>query len=348
MPACDADVLIVGGGIAGASAAYFAARAGRQVTLVDAGLHRASDLPLALVNPLRGRLGRLVRDGIEGARCTFALIGRLIADGHRIAHGRGLWRPLIGAPESLCTRAFWEALLPADFPFAWHDAAPASLGLVVTGPALWLADAGWVAPLELLAAAIAASRALVIVNEVIAISSTLARAHGDATHIATLADGNRITARTILWCGGAWGASRLVPTPGSARPEDGNVLAYKPGALVVTTTPLTDVPLTFGTYAAPNCSDTMKGTVLGPTREPATQTFVLPTPRDEAIASLVQRAQRVFRETIAVRDVWHGVRLAHVPPTLSNALNGTRAITALGSRGFLVAPLLATLWARSL
>ena len=173
MPACDADVLIVGGGIAGASAAYFAARAGRRVTLVDVGLHRASDLPIALVNPLRGRLGRIVRDGIEGARCTFALIDRLIGDGHRIAHGRGLWRPLIGAPEKLRARAFWDALLPSDFSFDWHGAAPAALGLVVAPPTLWLAEAGWVAPRELLAALLTASRALVIANEVVAISSTL-------------------------------------------------------------------------------------------------------------------------------------------------------------------------------
>ena len=348
MPACDADVLIVGGGVAGASAAYFAARAGRQVTLVDAGLHRASDLPLALVNPLRGRLGRLVRDGIEGARCTFALIDRLIEDGHRIAHGRGLWRPLIGAPQSLCARAFWEALLPGDFPFAWHDAAPASLGLVGAAPALWLADAGWAAPRELLAAAIASSRALVLANEVVAISSTLARTCGDASRIATLVDGNRIVARTILWCAGAWGASRLVRASGAARLGDGNALAYKPGSLVVTATPLTDAPLTFGTYAAPTCDDSVQGTVLGPTREPAAKNFAMPTPRDEAIARLVQRAQRAFRVTIEIRDAWHGVRLARVPSSLADALNGTRAITALGSRGFLMAPLWAAQWARSL
>ena len=126
----DADVLIVGGGIAGWSAAYFAARAGRAVTLVDAGLHCASDLPIALVNPLRGKAGRLVPRGIDGMRASFGLIDALQDAGHRIEHGRGLFRPLIDVAAAARGSTYWKEVLPEDFAFEWHDQAPSSLGLL--------------------------------------------------------------------------------------------------------------------------------------------------------------------------------------------------------------------------
>ena len=338
------DVVIIGGGIAGAAAAYFAARSGRDVTLIDAGIHRASDLPLALINPLRGRLGRLVPRGISGARCTFALIDRLVADGHRVAHGRGVWRPLIGtAPERL-DRTAWDALLPGDFRFDWHDRAPASLGLVDRVPALWLADAGWVAPRELCAALISASGAHRISGEVVSISPPQA----DATRVVMLADHGRAVVRTLLWCGGAWGASRLVAACGvgsdSAR-ADGPP-AYKPGSLAITTHTPSDAPLTFGTYAAPfECGGVRRG-VLGPTRESARREFSMTASDGDAVAQLVARAARIFIKPIEVCDTWRGVRLDRVIPSLSEALRGTERITALGSRGFLMAPLFASQWAR--
>ena len=87
-PVRRADVLVVGGGIAGLCAAYRATRAGRDVTLVDEGVHRASDLPIALVNPLRGHTGRLVADGVDGMRATFSLVDALRDAGHAIDSGR--------------------------------------------------------------------------------------------------------------------------------------------------------------------------------------------------------------------------------------------------------------------
>jgi hypothetical protein len=90
----DADVLIIGASIAGASAAYFARLAGRQPTAIDAGIEAASSLPVALIDPLRGLEGRLVKRGEEDARTSFALIDTHNADGHAIEHGRGLGRPV--------------------------------------------------------------------------------------------------------------------------------------------------------------------------------------------------------------------------------------------------------------
>ena len=338
------DVVIIGGGIAGAAAAWFAAQSGRDVTLIDAAIHRASDLPLALINPLRGRLGRLVPQGIAGARCTFALIDRLVADGHRVEHGRGVWRPLIGAAPELCGRAGWEALLPQDFRFDWHDRAPASLALADCVPALWLAEAGWVAPRELCAALIAASGAHRILAEVVATSPPQA----DASRFVTLADEGRLLARTLLWCGGAWGAARLVAACGTGShpaPAD-EPPAYKPGSLAITTSATSDTPLTFGTYTAPfECDGVTRG-VLGPTREPARRDFSIDASDGDAVAQLAARAGRVFARPIEVCDTWRGVRLARIVPSLSEALRGTECITALGSRGFLMAPLFASHWAQ--
>ena len=334
------DVVIVGGGIASAAAAYFAARIGRDVTLIDAETHRASDLPLALINPLRGRLGRLVPQGIAGARCTFGLIARLVADGHRVAHGRGVWRPLIGAVTERLDRAAWELLLPHDFRFEWHARAPASLGLAECVPALWLAEAGWVAPRGLCAALIAASGASSIRAEVVEISPPLA----GGSRCVTLARQGHLVARTLLWCGGAWGAARLVAACGAISVDE--TPAYKPGSLAITAGALSDAPLTFGTYTAPfECDGVTRG-VLGPTREPARRDFSIAAPDGDAVAQLAARAAHVFARPIEICDTWRGVRLDRIAPSLSEALRGTERITALGSRGFLMAPLFASQWAR--
>lgn len=343
----DADVLIVGGGVAGWSAAYFAARAGREVTLVDAGLHRASDLPIALVNPLRGRAGRLVPRGIEGTRATFALVDALQAAGHRIEHGRGLFRPLVGVAAKARERDYWKALLPDHFAFEWHDAAPALLGLADATPALYLSEAGWLAPHGLLAALKSESDAIVIDDEVLAIDVD-AETHGG---VVSLASGSRLTARSLLWCGGAWGAARLDATFEEnfnrvrLNRTQSNDAIYKPGCLVTTSTPLTQSALSFGLYAIP-LSGTC--TLVGPTREPSQREFPNDAIPDEAITQLQDRVARVFGASMTASSIWRGVRLVRPSSAVLHALRDVPSITALGSRGFLMAPLLASEWALSL
>jgi len=339
----DADVLIVGGGIAGWSAAHFAARAGRDVTLIDAGLRRASDLPIALVNPLRGKVGRLVPRGIEGMRATFALIDMLQDAGHRIGHGRGLFRPLIDVAEKARERSYWKALLPDDFAFEWHDDAPSSLGLASKVPALHLTEAGWLAPRGLLDALKEDSGATSIDGEVVAIDVDPRMRAGTVT----LASGQRLTARSLLWCGGAWGAARFnqsLVDRSLARPSNADAI-YKPGCLVTTPSRLTRDALTFGLYAIPLCD---ASTLVGPTRELSQHEFPDAAIPDRAITHLQDRVAHVFGTSIEVSAVWRGIRLVRSSSAVVHALRAVPAITALGSRGFLTAPLLASEWALSL
>ena len=345
----DADVLIIGGGIAGWAAAYFAARAGRDVTLIDVGLHRASDLPIALVNPLRGKTGRLVPRGIEGTRASFALIDTLRDAGHRIEHGRGLFRPLIDVATRAREYDHWKALLPEDFAYEWHDAAPSFLGLAQPVPALHLREAGWVAPRDLLEALKSESHATTIVDEVVAIDFDPKTRAGPVS----LASGPRITAHSLLWCGGAWGAARLdCPNEDNSKSD----AIYKPGCLIagvfnsagsLVTTPrtLNRGALTFGLYAVPLRDGS---TIIGPTREESQHDFPNDAIPDHAIARLQDRIAQVFGANIEVSSIWRGVRLVRMSSTTAQALRNVPQITALGSRGFLIAPLLAAEWARSL
>ena len=199
----DVDVLVIGGGIAGWSAAYHAARVGRSVVVVDAQRHRASDLPVALVNPLRGHTGRLVARGVEGMDATFATIDRLRDAGHRIAAARGLYRPLIDVGPEASQAAYWATRLAGLLAFDWHARAPATLGLAVPVPALHLRDAGWVAAPDLLAALRVESAAAVVDDRVVELQTD-----GRGGGMARLASGASVVANTLLWCGGAWGAAQ--------------------------------------------------------------------------------------------------------------------------------------------
>jgi len=340
----DVDVLIVGGGIAGWSAAWFAARAGREVVVVDEGPHRASDLPLALVNPLRGHAGRLVADGVDGMQATFALIDALLAAGHEIVAGRGLFRPLVDLPEASQREAFWAERIGARLAFDWHAVAPAALGLARSVPTLHLRDAGWVEPHGLLAALAADSGAHRHVDRVTTIA-----ADGRGGGTATLASGAALRARSILWCGGAWGAA-LIDRDAHAIDHAAHDALYKPGSLVVVDGRLSKSPMSFGLYVAPlpeRASQTPR-TLLGPTREGSCATFPEGPVSAEAVRHLEDRIARVFSKTVHANDVWRGVRLARLSSAARRRLAGVSTLTALGSRGFLMAPLLAERWAASL
>ena len=63
---------------------------------------------------------------------------------------------------------------------------------------------------------------------------------------------------------------------------------------------------------------------------------------------LEQRIARVFGRNVSVRAAWRGMRLARLSSAASATLDGIATLTALGSRGFLMAPLLASRWARAL
>jgi len=310
----SADLLIIGAGIAGASSAWFAARAGRRPTLIDAGVERASSVPTALINPVRGYQGRLVKRGHEAACFTFKLIETLQAEGHLIPHGRGLWRP---APD-LAVRKNWTEQLPADFPHRWHDNVPATLRLKGSwSGVLELPDSGWVEAAALISALLASSGTQIITARVTDVQP--------GQRSVMLADGTRIKAHELLWCGGAHGAAQL-----------GYAATFRPGSLLMTRAPVTDCAVSHGLYAAP-CG---KASVMGPTTEPSASVYPDGPAPPEAIDKLLERATRMFDRPVEVHGIWRAVRLARValPP-------GMASLTGLGSRGFLMAPLQASEYA---
>ena len=308
-------MLIIGAGIAGASAAYFARQAGREPTVIDAGIEAASSLPVALINPLRGLEGRLVKRGEEGARTSFALIDTLNADGHAIEHGRGLWRPV---PDA-AMRHRWSAQLPSAYAHRWHDHHAGELGLRAAWHAvLELPESGWVHAPRFITALLAASGATLHRTEVTAIDAQ--------PHEASLADGSRIRAKHLIWCGGAWGAARL-GWPGN----------FRPGSIVVTRNRLTPCAVSHGLYTAPFCN----GAVLGPTSEHSRTAYDHQADASAAVEALVTRSRAMLTEALNIERTWRAVRLTNV--TLPKGLH---ALTAYGSRGFLMAPLAAREYAQ--
>ncbi len=310
------QVLIVGAGIAGLSAAFFARQRHYQVTLLDAGLGSASRVPTALINPVRGYAGKLVAGGFAAARCTFDLIERLSAQGHAIAHGRGLWRP---APDA-ATVARWQAQLPADAPYAWR-AVPDALGLREPWPqALYLPDSGWLDTSDLLCALLAASEATLVSGQVCAID-------GQAASV-VLHEGTRLSADVLLWCGGARGAALL----------DARARVFRPGSVLLTDTPLASQAVSYGLYCAPYG----QGGMVGATSEPRCSQFALDdAPR--AVARLSERARAMWRTEWQCTGEFRGVRLESPSRTPS-----ITTLDGFGSRGYLLAPQAAQAWAKTL
>ncbi|AWN24660.1 FAD-dependent oxidoreductase [Deinococcus irradiatisoli] len=303
---------MVGGGIAGASAAYFAAHSGWAVTLLDAGEGRASDVPAALLNPVRGQSGHVEPRSLAGLRCTWALIAELEAAGHPVAHGRtGVRRPV---PDEK-TRRKWQARLPAELPHVWRD--PAGL------PSGWhsvldLPEGGWVGGGALVAALVAASGARVV--------------RGRATQVwaggARLEGGDTLGAERVLCCGGSFGAA-LSGTAGGLHRAGSLLLLNKAPAR----------PLSFGAYLSPARS----GGVLGATFETPAQghaAALAPGLPLRSLAWLLDKGTALSDlRGVNVTGRWTGVRLS--PLRCGPDDSGVWHLSGLGSKGFLLGPLLA-------
>ncbi|MBB6097711.1 glycine/D-amino acid oxidase-like deaminating enzyme [Deinobacterium chartae] len=310
------DLIVIGGGIAGSSLSYLAARAGLRVTLIDAAQARASDVPSALLNPVRGQGGRVEARALEGLRYTWALLAALEEAGYPVPHGRsGVLRPV---PDP-ATQAKWSARLPAGLPHRWRE--PQELSEVGLGPAwhavLELPEGGWLDGAALCRALRAASGALTLRAQV---------ARWDARTV-TLAGGELLEARRVVFCGGSWGSSRA-GLPG----------VHRRGSLLRLARPLSPVPVSFGAYAAP----ARAGGVLGATFEAPTDTY-----RDDplplhSLAWLLDKQAALFgHHGGELTGVWTASRLGgglrFGPQT-----DGSYALSGLGSKGFLLGPLLAS------
>ncbi len=309
-----ADVLIVGAGIAGSSAAYFAAKRGRSCLVIDAATDCASTVPTALINPVRGFLARCSEEDLEGAKASFALIDSLAKEGHDIKAGRGLWRPVPTAEQ----RDLWAAELPAAMPHRWADAT--GLSGVLRGhwiAALYLPESGWVDTASFLGALRKASRAEFVTGEVARVDV--------AQSMVVLQGGEKITGRTLLWCGGAYGAARIAK---GAR--------FRPGSVLVAAERIFDEALSYGLYCAPHST----GSVVGSTTEPQYVNYPPAWDEEQPLKRLVGRARGIFQEELSVTAAWRGVRLESAELTA-----GLDCLGPFGSRGYLLAPKAARCWA---
>lgn len=300
-------LLVIGGGVAGASAAYFAAYSGWAVTLLDAGEGRSSDVPAALLNPVRGQSGKVEAQSLAGLRFTFALIAELEAAGHAIPHAQtGVRRPV---PDEK-TRRKWEANLPAELPHHWRDPADLPPGWYSV---LEVPEGGWVSGAALIRALVSASGARVVRGRALRVTASGA----------VLEDGETLAADQVLCCGGSFGRAGGTHRAGSLL-----LLDQAPGQ-----------PLSFGAYLSP----ASVGGVLGATFEaPAgshAEALALGLPLKSLDWLLGKGAALADLWGVGVTGRWMGVRLSplHRGPDAA----GVWHLSGLGSKGFLLGPLLA-------
>jgi len=316
-----AKMIIIGAGIAGAAAAYFAAQRGFAVTLIDAGQGTASLVPTALINPVRGRAGKIIDGGASAARFTFSLVSSLLAAGHVIPHGLGLWRPV----PDLATRQSWQEALAKvpDLPHSWHE-VPFELGLKEEWhSALFLPESGWLETAPFLAALISASGAKTIKARVIDHPRCI-----KGEMVVTLENGETLTAERALWCGGALGATQ----------NHLGRATFRPGSFAILNRQLSPLAMSFGLYSAPFGG----ASVAGPTREPRSARYD-DSDNPRALAALATRIDAMWREGSEIASHFRGVRLEAAPDEPH-----CESLTGFGGRGFLLAPISAARWAAAL
>lgn len=300
-------IVVVGGGVAGASVAFFAAGKGHEVVVVDAGFGRASDVPSALVNPVRGQSGRVDEGALEGMRLTWSLLTEVQTRGFDVPHGRtGVRRPV---PDER-TRAKFEASLPSGLAHTWRS--PDEVAGLAPGwhAVLELPEGGWLDGPAFVSALLGASGARLVRG----FASRIEHDHvvvGEAT----------LAADVVVRCGGSVGSQGGTHRAGTMLLLDASPCA---------------VPLSFGVYAAPDA----RGGVLGSTFEAPTTRYVEAPPPLSSLAWLTGKAGGLLSDLSArVTGTWSGTRFSN---TFAGRLpDGTWALTGLGSKGFLMGPLLA-------
>ncbi|GAA5531933.1 FAD-dependent oxidoreductase [Deinococcus aluminii] len=306
-------LLVIGGGVAGASVAYFAARAGARVTVIDAGSHAASRVPSALVNPVRGQAGQVEPGAVEGLRLTWALVDALREAGVTVPHGRvGVLRPV---PDDR-TRQKFERNLPPALPHGWLEPEAFPVPLAPGWRcALWLPEGGWLDGAAFTAGLLNVSGAEIV----------RAQARAWDARSVTLESGEVLRGDAAVWCGGAVGAAWA-----------GTAGTHRAGTLLTLDRPVTALPVSFGAYLAP----ARVGGVLGATFEAPTPTWREPVLPLRSLAWLLGKAEALTDLGGArVTGRWSGTRLSGL--TVGRTANGVWQLAGLGSKGFLLGPLLA-------
>ncbi len=314
---------MIGGGIAGASVAYFAARKGYTVTLIDAGQGRASDVPSALLNPVRGPTGRVDPRALAGLHLSWSLIADLSAAGHPVAHETsGVLRPF--ASDEARSRA--QGHLPTGLAHRWLRPEEAPFRLAAGWPhLLQLPQGGWVSGSGLVRALAAASGATC--HPVRAVT-------WDARSV-TLEGGELLRGDAVVWCGGSQGA-----TWGGGSGLNIASRTHRGGSLLLLGRAATPLPVSAGVYLAPAGSGPQVGGVLGATFEAPTASYPASGPPLKSLHWLLERAAALSPDlSPVVTGIWSSSRLAG--EWLGRQPGGWWALAGLGSKGFLLGPLLA-------
>ncbi|MFB9992434.1 NAD(P)/FAD-dependent oxidoreductase [Deinococcus oregonensis] len=305
------DILVIGAGVAGASVAYFLASAGAEVTVIDAGLHAASTVPAALLNPVRGQSGAVDAGAVEGMALTWALVQALITAGYDVPHGKtGVLRPV---PDPR-TRARFEQRLPADLAHSWL--APEDSPVFLSpgwNAVLHLPEGGWLDGAAFTRALLATSGARVVRG----------RAQSwEATSVA-LEDGTQREAGAVVWCGGSVGASWA-----------DHAATHRAGTMLLLSQPVSTLPISFGAYLSP----AQGGGVLGATFEqPSPVWNAGPLPLG-SLAWLLNKGEALADLSgVRVTGRWSGSRLSGL--RVGQTPQGWWQLTGLGSKGFLLGPL---------
>lgn len=309
-------VLVIGGGIAGASAAYFLSRLGAQVTVIDAGIHAASSVPSALINPVRGQSGGVDARALEGMRLTWELLRELEAAGFPVPHGQtGMLRPV---PDDKA-RARFERNLPPELPHRWlsRDALPVPLP-PAWAHALWLPEGGWVDGAAFTRALLEASGAAVIRGQVPSWTAHSATLRGrDGPTLASF--------HAVIHCGGSIGSGWA-----------GENRTQRMGTLLTLDRAAADVPLSFGAYLAPSA----QGGVLGATYETPAQGWRAPTLPLASLGWLLGKGEALADLSgVSVTGRWTASRLSGLKT--GRGEDGVWHLSGLSSKGFLLGPLLA-------
>ncbi len=322
--------VVIGGGVAGAAVAYFLGRAGLETTVIDAGIHAASHVPSALVNPVRGQSGQVDADALAGMHFTWGLIRELETQGHRVPHARsGVLRPI---PDDR-THAKFRSHLPADLNHDWvRPAAPLAPGWAHV---LWLPDAGWVDGNALCGALLAASGAMVVAGRATAWTSdrvTVQLAVQPTDQTADQTGPATFHADAVIFCGGSVGVTWA-----------GETATHRMGSVLKLDRAVSDLPLSFGAYLSPDA----RGGVLGGTFEAPAPNWRPPALPLKSLGWLLNKGEALADlGGVGVTGRWTGSRLSGLQAGPDE--RGVWRLSGLSSKGFLLGPLLADRLVRDL
>ncbi len=311
-------VLVIGGGIAGAATAYFLSELGLPVTVIDAGIHAASSVPSALINPVRGQSGGVDARALEGMALTWALLHTLSAAGFEVPYGQtGVLRPI---PDDRA-RARFERNLPPELAHRWLGKEERPVHLPPTwAHALWLPEGGWVDGAAFVGALLKASGAWVIRGRALRWT-----AHSVEVQQAVGSRPLPSTFQAVIHCGGSIGSWWA-----------GEGRTHRMGSLLTLDRAAAEVPLSFGAYLAPSAT----GGVLGATYEPPAASWQEPTLPLASLGWLLGKGEALTDLSgVRITGRWTGSRLSG--SCIGQDASGVWHLSGLSSKGFLLGPLLA-------